>query len=100
MVIGRAIILDHARDAAAARALSLVMLITGVAPVVAPLFGGLLVGLIGWRGLLGIVGAVGLVATVATMLFLRESLPHEVRLARAQAQGRQDRKRTRLNSSH
>src|SRR3546814_10566743 len=49
MVIGRAIILDHARDAAAARALSLVMLITGVAPVVAPLFGGLLVGLIGWR---------------------------------------------------
>ncbi|MCY1168195.1 Bicyclomycin resistance protein [compost metagenome] len=87
MVIGRAIILDYVRDAAAARALSLVMLITGVAPVVAPLVGGLLVDLIGWRGLLGIVGAVGLVAAVATVLFLRESLPPEVRLARAQARG-------------
>lgn len=87
MVIGRAIILDRARDAAAARALSMVMLITGVAPVVAPLVGGLLADLVGWRGLLGIIGGVGLVAATATALFLRESLPQEERLARARMQG-------------
>ncbi|MCV7422496.1 multidrug effflux MFS transporter [Mycobacterium yunnanensis] len=70
MVIGRAIISDLAVGAAAARAFSLMMLVGGIAPVVAPVLGSVLVGPVGWRGVLwvvfGIVAAmfVGVVAVV------------------------------------
>jgi DHA1 family bicyclomycin/chloramphenicol resistance-like MFS transporter len=70
MVIGRAIISDLAVGAAAARAFSLMMLVGGVAPVVAPVLGSLLVTPLGWRGVLwvvfGLVAAmfVGVVAVV------------------------------------
>lgn len=86
MVLGRAIILDRESGRAAARALSMMMLIGGVAPVVAPLAGGVLADAIGWRGLLGIVVALGLVALAATLLFVRESLPSAVRAARPPAE--------------
>lgn len=79
MVIGRAMILDRERGAAAARALSVMMMIGGIAPVVAPLSGSLLAESIGWRGLLGIVAGLGLVALVATLLFVRETLPRSKR---------------------
>ena len=81
MVIGRAMILDRESGPAAARALNLMMMIGGVAPVVAPLTGSLLADTIGWRGLLSIVGALGLVALAATVLFVRESRPKAVRAA-------------------
>lgn len=88
MVIGRAMILDRESGPAAARALNLMMMIGGVAPVVAPLTGSLLADTIGWRGLLSIVGALGLVALAATVLFVRESRPKAVRAAaRAGARG-------------
>ncbi|WP_227488239.1 multidrug effflux MFS transporter [Brachybacterium subflavum] len=79
MVIGRAMILDRERGPAAARALNVMMMIGGVAPVIAPLGGSLLAESIGWRGLLGIVAALGLIALVATLLWVRETLPAEVR---------------------
>lgn len=82
MVIGRAMILDREEGKDAARALNLMMMIGGVAPVVAPLAGSLLVDDIGWRGLLSIVGALGLISLVATLLFVKESLPRPVRQAR------------------
>ena len=47
MVIGRAIIADLATGRAAARAFSLMMIVGGIAPVVAPLAGGFLVGPLG-----------------------------------------------------
>ena len=50
MVIGRAIISDLATGRAAARAFSLMMIVAGVAPIVAPLAGGFLVEPLGWRG--------------------------------------------------
>lgn len=79
MVIGRAIILDKARGPAAAKGMSLLMLISGVAPVLAPVVGGVLAEPLGWRGLLGIVGVLGFAAFVTSVLFVRESLPREVR---------------------
>jgi DHA1 family bicyclomycin/chloramphenicol resistance-like MFS transporter len=75
MVIGRAIISDLARGREAARAFSLMMLVGGVAPVVAPVAGSLLTGLIGWRGLLWIVAVLGGVSLVASLLFIPETLP-------------------------
>jgi DHA1 family bicyclomycin/chloramphenicol resistance-like MFS transporter len=82
MVIGRAMILDREEGKEAARALNLMMMIGGVAPVVAPLAGSLLADSIGWRGLLAIVGALGLISLIATLLFVNESLPKSVRQAR------------------
>lgn len=83
MVIGRAIILDRARGTEAARALSIMMLIGGIAPIVAPVAGGALVGPVGWRGLLGIVTGLGVIALACVLVFVRESLPREIRRARA-----------------
>jgi DHA1 family bicyclomycin/chloramphenicol resistance-like MFS transporter len=85
MVIGRAMIVDREEGPRAARALNLMMMIGGIAPVIAPLTGSVLGGAIGWRGLLAIVGGVGAVAAILTLLFVRESLPREVRVARAAA---------------
>ena len=83
MVIGRAIILDRARGTEAARALSIMMLIGGIAPIIAPVAGGALVGPVGWRGLLGIVTGLGVIALACVLVFVRESLPREIRRARA-----------------
>lgn len=83
MVIGRAMILDRESGPAAARALNLMMMIGGVAPVVAPLTGSLLADAIGWRGLLSIVGALGVLSLAATLAFVRESRPKAVRVAGA-----------------
>ena len=57
MVLGRAVISDRSRGITAARALSLVMAIQSIAPVVAPILGGALVGPVGWRGILAVVAA-------------------------------------------
>lgn len=74
MVIGRAIISDLATGKAAARAFSLMMIVGGVAPVIAPLLGGFLVAPIGWRGILGVVLGLAVLMTVSVMLFIRETL--------------------------
>jgi DHA1 family bicyclomycin/chloramphenicol resistance-like MFS transporter len=75
MVIGRAVISDLATGKPAARAFSLMMIVTGVAPVVAPLLGGLLTGPVGWRGLLGIVLALSVAMTVTVFTVVRETHP-------------------------
>ncbi|MFW0793709.1 multidrug effflux MFS transporter [Gordonia sp. CPCC 205515] len=79
MVIGRAIISDLAKGKAAARAFSLMMIVGGVAPVIAPLFGGFLVGPIGWRGILGVVLALAVLMLVSILAVVRETLPVERR---------------------
>ena len=53
MVIGRAIIADLVTGRAAARAFTLMLTVGGVAPVLAPLVGGLLSDPIGWRACSG-----------------------------------------------
>lgn len=83
MVLARAVIADLTRGAAAARAFSLMMIVVGVAPVVAPLVGGLLSGLIGWRGVLGVVCGIAVLMLVAAAAFVPESLPPSARAAAA-----------------
>jgi DHA1 family bicyclomycin/chloramphenicol resistance-like MFS transporter len=73
MVISRAVISDLATGKPAARAFSLMMIVGGVAPVVAPLLGGLLTGPIGWRGLLTIVLGLSVVMLVAVLAVIRET---------------------------
>ena len=79
MVLGRAVISDRSRGITAARALSVVMAIQGIAPVVAPILGGVLVEAIGWRGILGVVAAFTGLLVVMVVLWVPESLPAEQR---------------------
>lgn len=73
MVIGRAIISDLATGQPAARAFSLMMIVGGVAPVIAPLVGGVLTAALGWRGLLAIVLGLALVMLAAVLIVVRET---------------------------
>ncbi|WP_432492873.1 multidrug effflux MFS transporter [Kineococcus auxinigenes] len=88
MVIGRAVVADLATGAAAARALSLLMIVGGLAPVVAPLAGSLLVEPIGWRGILGVVLALAVVMLVAVLAVVRESHPPARRAAARELRAR------------
>lgn len=73
MVLSRAIISDLATGVAAARALSVMMLVSSIAPIAAPFVGSLLVEPIGWRGLLGIVASLGALSIVLVLVFVRET---------------------------
>lgn len=73
MVIGRAITADLASGKSAACAFSLMMIVGGVAPVIAPLLGSVLNGWIGWRGILGVVCALALLMLFAVLGIVRES---------------------------
>lgn len=82
MVIGRAVVSDLATGRAAARAFSLMMIVGGVAPVVAPVVGSLLLRPLGWRGLLGVVLVLTVVMLVSVLVVVPESHPRERRTGR------------------
>lgn len=74
VVIPRAVIRDHYETQDAARAMSLLMLIMGLAPILAPIAGGQLLIVSGWRSLFWLMAAGALALLVATALIMRESL--------------------------
>lgn len=73
MVIGRAVISDLATGKAAARAFSLMMIVGGVAPVIAPLAGGFLIAPIGWRGALAVIFALSTLMLASVLFVVRET---------------------------
>ncbi|GHH30858.1 multidrug effflux MFS transporter [Lentzea cavernae] len=79
MVIGRAVIADLATGRAAARAFSLMMIVGGVAPVVAPLLGSLVVDGIGWRGVLLVLAGLAVAMLAGSATVVPETLPRERR---------------------
>ncbi|MFZ6692164.1 multidrug effflux MFS transporter [Undibacterium sp. SXout20W] len=79
MVIGRAIIRDLYAGAPAERLLSMVTMIFSIAPAIAPILGGWIVGFSTWRGIFLLLFAYTLLLFVACYKFLPESLPHEKR---------------------
>lgn len=80
MVISRAVVRDRYDTAEAARMFSLLMLVMGVAPILAPIAGGQLLLITGWRGIFGFLGVFGLASLAASALGLPESLPEERRI--------------------
>jgi len=79
VVIARAVVRDLFRGAAAARVFALLMLVTGVAPVFAPLIGGQLLAITSWRGVFIVLAAIGVPLLAGTLLWLPETLPPERR---------------------
>lgn len=79
IVLARAVIADRARGPAAAKLFSLMMIIGGVAPIVAPLLGGILLDPIGWRGIFWVLAAVAVVMTVGVIAFVPETLAPDQR---------------------
>jgi DHA1 family bicyclomycin/chloramphenicol resistance-like MFS transporter len=75
VVLARAVIADRAYGVAAAKLFSFMMVVAGVAPVAAPLLGGVLSGLIGWRGVLWVLAGLGVAMFVGVVTLVAESLP-------------------------
>jgi len=79
MVVGRAVIVDLARGAQLVRVLNVVAAVGGIAPIVGPLLGALILQLSHWRVSFWAVAALGLAMTVAVLIAVPESLPPERR---------------------
>lgn len=79
VVLARAIIADTSTGAEVARRMSLMMVIGGVAPVLAPSLGGFVAAHAGWRGVMWVL--VGLVALMCAGVLgvVRETLPPSAR---------------------
>lgn len=74
-VMSRAVIADLAQGPAAARAMSLMLTVNSVAPVVAPVFGGVLAGAgVSWRIVLAVVVVAMAAQLLAAVLVVPESL--------------------------
>jgi len=74
-VVALAIVRDLFTGLAAARLLSRLMLVIGVAPILAPTLGGQLLVVTSWRGIFVALAAIGLVLIAVASLGLRETLP-------------------------
>jgi len=81
VVLARAIIADRTRGSRAAQLFGILMIIGGIAPVIAPLLGGLVVDTLGWRGVFWILAGLTALMLAAAVLFVPESLPAEKRHA-------------------
>jgi DHA1 family bicyclomycin/chloramphenicol resistance-like MFS transporter len=79
IVLARACIADRARGDNAARLFSIMMIIGGVAPVIAPLIGGALLGPVGWRGIFWVLAGAGFVMVLGVLTLVPETLPVEKR---------------------
>ncbi|MEO6377686.1 MAG: multidrug effflux MFS transporter [Caulobacteraceae bacterium] len=72
-VVARAVVRDRFDYRESARVLSLLMLIMGCAPIIAPLVGGFILQVSGWRGIFWLLVVFGAVAAVWTFFGLPES---------------------------
>ncbi|MBQ4856185.1 multidrug effflux MFS transporter [Rhodanobacter sp. B2A1Ga4] len=75
LVVGRAVIRDSLEGPAAQRLMSQVMMIFGVAPVIAPMVGALLLPLGGWHGIFWLLAVFALLLALALQQFLDETHP-------------------------
>jgi MFS transporter, DHA1 family, multidrug resistance protein len=79
MVIATASIRDVHTGQAAARLMSMVVLVLGIAPVLAPLLGSLVLQMGDWRLIFALLGALGVVVAVITITMLPETRMPELR---------------------
>jgi DHA1 family bicyclomycin/chloramphenicol resistance-like MFS transporter len=80
IVIANAIVRDRTSGQAAARVFSLLLLVTGAAPAIAPVIGGQLIRVMSWRGIFFVLAAIGALI-LAGAAAAPETLPPERRRA-------------------
>ncbi|MBF8746053.1 Bcr/CflA family efflux MFS transporter [Pseudomonas putida] len=78
MVLSRAIVSDNCDAVGSAKVFSQLMLVMGLAPILAPMLGGALVNLAGWQSIFLVLGLFSAAALLAVSLGLPESLPAHV----------------------
>ena len=81
MVVVRAVIRDRFDAIQSARVLSLMMLVMGAAPILAPLAGGWLLVAVSWHWIFWLLAAYALFCIATAFLFLDESHPPHARVA-------------------
>lgn len=79
MVVSRAVIRDMYPPTEAQKVMSMVTMFFGIAPMVAPLVGGLLFVFVGWRSVFWFLAAVGAVLWISNQRLLPETLHHSQR---------------------
>src|SRR5262249_31612943 len=79
IVIARAAVRDMYAGVEAARFFSILMLVNGLAPILAPVIGGQLLKVTSWQGVFVTLAAIGLVLLLASAFALPETLPPERR---------------------
>lgn len=79
-VLARAVVTDLATGVRRAQQMSLMMIIQGLAPIIAPVFGSALASSIGWRGIMIVLAAFTVVVLAALLVVVPETLAAEHRL--------------------
>jgi DHA1 family bicyclomycin/chloramphenicol resistance-like MFS transporter len=77
-VVARAVVRDRFEHRDSARVLSMLMLVIGLAPVLAPLGGGALLAFGGWRTIFWVLTGLGLLISIAAFFGLKETRSAEV----------------------
>lgn len=80
IVVARAVVADRFPRQEAARIFSLLILVMGIAPILAPLAGGAVLTVVGWRAIFWILAGFGALVGLAAWTCLRESRPEHVAL--------------------
>ncbi len=75
VVIARATVRDLHEGTAAAVFFSRLMLVSGLAPILAPILGGQLLRFMDWRGIFVVLGLIGIALLIAVLILLPETLP-------------------------
>lgn len=73
MVISRAMVRDLFEPREGARVMSLLMLVTGVAPILAPLLGGYILAVFDWHAIFWLMAGIAMLVMIAARLWLRET---------------------------
>jgi MFS transporter, DHA1 family, multidrug resistance protein len=74
IVIARAVVRDLHEGVEAARVFAMLMLVGGLAPILAPILGGQLLHVTDWRGIFVVLGAIGAALLIAAWWLLAETL--------------------------
>jgi DHA1 family bicyclomycin/chloramphenicol resistance-like MFS transporter len=79
VVISRAVIADRARGARAARLFAVMMLIGVLAPITAPILGGVIVTGLGWRAVFAALAVLNVLTVLGVVFGVKETLPADRR---------------------
>lgn len=79
LVISRAMVRDLYDGDALTKFFSTLMLVNGLAPILAPVLGGQLTRFMSWRGVFVVLALIGVALLAAALLGLKETLPKEAR---------------------